>query len=60
AATIDWSAEAEWRVPEDVDLSQAPRVAVLLFAPSEAEAQQLAAISPWSVLVLGNNTAAPV
>ena len=59
AATIDWSMEAEWRVPENVDLSQAPRDAVLLFAPSEAEATQLAAISPWPVVVLGKNVAAP-
>ncbi len=52
AASIDWSVEAEWRVPQDVDLAQAPRDAVLLFAPSEADAQSLSAISPWPVVVL--------
>ncbi len=53
AKTIDWSAEVEWRIHDDLDLSQIPRDAVLLFAPSEADARQLAAISPWPVVVVG-------
>ena len=55
--TIDWSQEAEWRVPQDVDLSEASRDDLLLFVPTQAEAQQLAAISPWPVLVLPSNSA---
>lgn len=52
AKLIDWSREAEWRVPNDLDLSEAGREDVLLFAPTEDEARQLAAISPWPVLAL--------
>ena len=51
AKTIDWSQEAEWRVPQDVDLSEASPDDLLLFVPTQAEAQQLAAISPWPVHV---------
>jgi hypothetical protein len=51
AQSIDWSQEAEWRVPHDVDLSEAGRDDVVLFVRTAAEAQQLAAISPWPVLV---------
>jgi hypothetical protein len=47
---IDWSQEAEWRVPQDVDLSEAGREDVRLFVPTPAEARQLAAISPWPVV----------
>lgn len=50
--SIDWSQETEWRVPQDVDFSEADRADVALFVPSEAEARQLAVISPWPVLVL--------
>lgn len=49
---IDWSAEAEWRVPHDVDLSAAGRDDVVLFVPSEEEARQLTAISRWPVCVV--------
>lgn len=52
AKTIDWTQEAEWRVPNDLDLSESGREDVLLFVPTEEEARQLAAISPWPVLVL--------
>ena len=51
-AAIDWSVEAEWRVLHDLDLAQAPPDAVLLFAPNNAEAQALSAISPWPVVAL--------
>ncbi len=51
AKTIHWSQEAEWRVPHDVDLSEASGDDLILFVPSPAEAQQLTAISPWPVLV---------
>jgi len=52
AKLIDWSREAEWRVPHDVDLSEASPDDVVLFVPTQGEARQLAAISPWPVLVL--------
>ncbi len=52
AKLIDWSQEAEWRVPQDLDLSEARRDDLWLFVPTEAEARQLAAISPWPVLVV--------
>lgn len=54
AKTIDWTQEAEWRVPGDLDLSEADREEAVLFVPTEDEARQLAAISPWPVLVLRN------
>ncbi len=54
AKTIDWTQEAEWRVPNDLDLSEAGREDVLLFVPTEDEARQLAAISPWSVFVVSS------
>lgn len=51
AKLIDWSQEAEWRVPIDLDLSEAGCDDALLFVPTADEARQLAAISPWPVLV---------
>ncbi len=51
-ASIDWSIEAEWRVPQNVDLAQAPYDAVVLFVPSLTDAQSLATISPWPVIAL--------
>lgn len=50
AKTIDWSQEAEWRVPHDIDLSEAGRDDLRLFVPTQAEARQLAATSPWPVI----------
>ena len=50
AKTIDWSHEAEWRVPHDIDLSEASRDDLRLFVPTQAEARQLAATSPWPVI----------
>lgn len=55
AAAIDWTVEAEWRVLHDLDLAQAPEGAVLLFAPSLAEAHALSAISPWPIVPLDIN-----
>jgi hypothetical protein len=56
AKAIDWSQEAEWRVPHDLDLSEAGRDDVVLFVSSADEARQLAAISPWPVLVLSDDS----
>jgi hypothetical protein len=48
---IDWTVEDEWRVVGDVDLSQLPAEAALVFAPTLAEARQIAAVSRWPVTV---------
>ena len=56
AKVINWSQEAEWRVSHDLDLSEASRDDVVLFVPSAEEARQLAAISPWPVFVLSNDS----
>ncbi len=52
AKLLDWSQEAEWRVPHDLDLTDAAHDDVVLFVPTEAEARQLAAISPWPILAM--------
>ena len=52
AKLIDWSQEAEWRVPHDLDLSESGREDVMLFVASESEAKQLVAVSPWPVHVM--------
>jgi hypothetical protein len=49
---IDWTAEREWRQVGDVELSEIPADAALLFVPSETAARQLAAASPWPIVVL--------
>lgn len=49
---IDWTIEREWRHVGDVELDELPADAALLFVPSEAEARQLAAASPWPIVVL--------
>jgi len=38
----------------DVELGDLPADAALLFVPSEAEARQLAAASPWPIVVLSS------
>jgi len=50
---IDWTVEQEWRHVGDMELGELPADAALLFVPSEAEARQLAAASPWPIVVLG-------
>ena len=52
SAPIDWSVEREWRHVGDVDLSDLPPDAALLFVPTEAEARQLARICRWPVTVV--------
>ncbi|HPM85147.1 MAG TPA: hypothetical protein PLF81_30805 [Candidatus Anammoximicrobium sp.] len=51
---IDWTVEQEWRHVGDVELGDLPADAALLFVPSEAEARQLAAASPWPIVVLSS------
>lgn len=48
---IDWSREREWRVRGDLDLSAASGDDVTLFVADVISARQLAAISPWPILV---------
>lgn len=49
----DWTQQREWRHIGDVPLSNIPADAVLLFVPDAAEATQLAAISPWPIVICG-------
>lgn len=49
---IDWSTEQEWRCPHDVDLRSLPHDAAFVFVPTRAEAERIATISRWPVLVL--------
>jgi len=51
---LDWTVEQEWRHVGDLKLDGIPAQAALLFVPSDAEARQLAASSPWPVVVLGD------
>ncbi len=50
--TIDWSAEREWRIVGDVDLSELPSDAAFVFVKSQEDADQVAARSPWPVAVM--------
>jgi hypothetical protein len=49
---LDWTVEQEWRHIGDLKLDGIPAHAAMLFVPSEAEARQLAASSPWPVAVV--------
>lgn len=49
---IDWAEEREWRHPGDVHLRELPPSEGLLFVPSHEEAQHLAPVSRWPVVVL--------
>jgi len=51
-AEIDWSVEREWRHVGDVDLSELPPEAGLVFVPSRREADQLAPLSRWPLTIL--------
>lgn len=51
---LDWTVEQEWRHVGDLRLDGIPAHAALLFVPSAAEARQLAASSPWPVVVTGD------
>lgn len=48
---LDWTVEQEWRHIGDLKLDGIPAHAAMLFVPSQAEARQLAASSPWPVVV---------
>jgi hypothetical protein len=51
---LDWTVEQEWRHVGDLKLNGIPAHAAMLFVPSEPEARQLAASSPWPVVVVPN------
>lgn len=48
---IDWTVEQEWRHAGDLRLDGIPADVALLFVASETEARQLAAASPWPIVV---------
>lgn len=49
---VDWSMEDEWRILGDLDLAQIPPDSILVFVPTVAAAQTIAAVSDWPVVVL--------
>ncbi len=49
---IDWTVEREWRHVGDVDLSEIPPNAAVVFVPSREEAQRIARVSRWPVTVI--------
>ncbi len=49
---IDWTVEQEWRHVGDLRLEGISADDALLFVASEADAQRLAAASPWPIVVL--------
>ena len=51
---LDWTVEQEWRHIGDLKLDGIPADAAMLFVPNEAEARQLAASSPWPVVVVSD------
>ena len=52
ARHIDWSVEDEWRVLGTIDLAEFPADAALVFVPTAAEAEKMAAISRWPVTIV--------
>jgi hypothetical protein len=51
-SSMDWTVEREWRCLEDVDLRRLPSSEAFLFAPSDADARDLARVSRWPVAVV--------
>jgi hypothetical protein len=51
--TYDWSIEREWRHVGDVPLDCLPADAAMLFVPDRGDADALARVSPWPIVVLG-------
>ncbi|MEM8681571.1 MAG: hypothetical protein AAGF97_19670 [Planctomycetota bacterium] len=48
--TIDWTREAEWRHPGDLDLTQLPPAAGVIFVPDHRLRRRLATLCPWPVV----------
>ena len=53
--SIDWSIEKEWRVLGDIDLSKVPSDKAFVFVPTRSEAENLAEVSRWPVVVMDAN-----
>jgi hypothetical protein len=53
---VDWTVEKEWRHIDDLELSEIPDDAAILFVPSQVEAEQLSAISRWPVVNMSAGT----
>ena len=51
-AAIDWTEEREWRHPGSLDLRPLSPTDALLFVPTRVEAELLAEISRWPIVVL--------
>jgi hypothetical protein len=51
-AAMDWTSEAEWRHIGDVDLSDLPTADGFVFVPDGEEAEQIATVSRWPVVVV--------
>lgn len=49
---IDWTGEQEWRHLGDVEISDLPPDAGLVFVPTWAEAESLASVSRWPIVVV--------
>jgi hypothetical protein len=51
-SSIDWSIEKEWRLLGDLDLTTIPPDKAIVFVPTLAEANHVARVSRWPVLVV--------
>ena len=52
---LDWTVEQEWRLPGNLDLNQFPLNAVVVFVESPPEAELIAALSRWPIVVVGKS-----
>lgn len=50
--SIDWRVEREYRLLEDIDLDLVPDGQALVFVPSRQEAEHVAKVSNWPVVVM--------
>ncbi len=54
--SIDWRVEKEFRVLGDIDLDRIPTDKAIVFAPTQQEAEHVASISKWPVVVMNPKT----
>jgi len=50
--SIDWRVEKEFRVLGDIELDSVPHDKAVVFVPNQAEAEHLAGISQWPIVVM--------
>ncbi|MFP6769235.1 MAG: hypothetical protein VB859_13765 [Planctomycetaceae bacterium] len=50
---LNWTLEAEWRHPGDLDLRSLSATRGVVFVASEEDARTVDSVSPWPVVVLG-------